>query len=157
MVQFNRPQALVLAKLASYFKIPKSELRADAFTASGQDDSLLTATLLTERGFNHWLRCIDGRCFSFKHFVNWRKFELSDLYQEFVIGEGMLQANEQPRYMLACYAGSTAWTVRRCRSKTGYQGGGGWYLSQHPGSGIGFIIEPLTNYLTDHCPLPTND
>lgn len=156
MIQFSRPQALVLAKLASYFKIPKAELRGDAFTASGQDNSLLNSTLLSERGFVHWLRCVDGRVFALKNFVNWKKFEASDLYMEFLLGEGMLAINEQPRYLLAMYAGGSAWVVRRCRSKTGYQGGGGWYIHQQPGFNA-FIIEPLVNFLADHCPPPESD
>lgn len=156
MIEFSRPQALVLAKLASYFKIPKAALRGDAFTASGQDNSLLTAALLQERGFNHWLRCVDGRTFALKRFANWKKFESSELYMEFLLGEGMLAAGEQPRYLMALYAGGSAWVVRRCRAKTGYQGGGGWYLHQQPGCNA-FIIEPLVNYLTDHCPPPAVD
>lgn len=156
MVQFNRPQALILAKLASWFKIPKSKLREEAFTSSGQDNSLLTSTLLVERGFNHWLRCIEGDSFGFKNFVNWKKFELSDLYMAFLTGEGMLQFSEQPRYLVALYSGGSAWVIRRCRSKTGYQGAGGWYLHQ-PGTNQGFIIEPLANYLASHCPLEAND
>ena len=67
MIKFSREQAQVLAKLSSYFKVPRADLREDAFTASGQDDSLLRSSTLVELGFNRWLRCVPGACFGLRH------------------------------------------------------------------------------------------
>ncbi len=150
MITFNRPQALIIAKLASYFKIAKRELRADAFHSSGTDDSLVHSAIMSELGFNYQLRCIDGACFKFKHILGWAKFERSALYQEFLLGEGMLAPNETSRYLMAFYASGTAWVMRRSRG-LGYQGVGGWHLRPND-SQQGFIVEPLTNYLLVKCP-----
>lgn len=153
MPTFKRAQALALGKLASYFKVPKKELRLDAYQTAGVDDSMVRTTLLASRGFDYWLNCVEGDLFVFKEIMNGHRWGLSELYHAFIYGEGMIPQTETTRYLMTFINKGTHWVVRRDFSNKGYRGEGGWYVVEQQ-TNQGFIIQPLVNFLAERHPPP---
>ncbi|NBQ67373.1 MAG: hypothetical protein EBU46_00495 [Nitrosomonadaceae bacterium] len=147
----NRPQALVLQKLCSYFGLQREKVKVNAFNASDESMSLIVSPVLADIGFDKVLRCVELKAFNLNRCITWAKFSRSDIYTEFLNGEQMF-ANPQHnrKYMLAFYGGGVGWFVYRGLTG-GYRGDGAWVLRNPEDNGI-LVLEPIANYLTTNHP-----
>ncbi len=149
----SKAAGLILTrKLASYFKIKANVLFQDVKYMADLDEPgkhWYSPMLDNEVGFNHPITCCQVKKLNLAELLDWEKFQQTALYQEFIFGEGGLRPEIARNYLLALQLKGTVWAVYR--SRMGYEGGGGIFVGS---KGIGFVLEPLGNFLRQHYPHP---
>jgi hypothetical protein len=143
MIKQSKQAAYQLVqKLASYFKVPKTELSSEVFA----DPNWLLLhfdSLYDKHGLDIYFYCTEVNKFNLAKVLNIDKFLASDMYEQFVMGESATDGNP---YIMSIYLTGMLWFIYR---STFYDGIGGIFVSDGKS---GFVITPATNYLKKEYP-----
>lgn len=149
MIKHNsRAEYLLIQKLAAYFKIPKKDLFRDVKLRQGEQEEhmLVHSPLLEDRigVHDHFYCCQETKKIDLNMLLFWDKFQTSFIYEQWLIGKGLVPENKLHTFHMTLHLKGTIWVISA--SQHGFVGRGGISI----GAGQErFNIEPLHNFLDD--------